>query len=117
MTSSSPSAKKQKNAQRQRFIDAAREAGASEDEAVFVENLKRVAGPKDRHVYTFERSSDADSAPISVGPCENDAMALALLAKQVGGAFSLEGEGEPEYVMRKTSNNNWGRASIPIYNK
>jgi hypothetical protein len=28
-------------AQRQRFIDAAREAGASGDEAVFGENLKR----------------------------------------------------------------------------
>jgi hypothetical protein len=33
-------------AQRQRFIDAAREAGASEDEAVFRENLKRIAKAK-----------------------------------------------------------------------
>ena len=34
-------------AQRQRFIEAAREAGASQDEAVFDENLKRVvASPK-----------------------------------------------------------------------
>jgi hypothetical protein len=33
-------------AQRQRFIEAAREAGASEDEAVFRENLKRVAKAK-----------------------------------------------------------------------
>lgn len=36
---------KDKN-QRQRFIDAAREAGASEDEAVFRENLKRLATAK-----------------------------------------------------------------------
>ena len=35
-------------AQRQRFIDAAREAGASEEEAVFDENLKRIAKPKPR---------------------------------------------------------------------
>ena len=33
----------QDKAQRQRFIDAAREAGASEDEAVFDESLKRIA--------------------------------------------------------------------------
>jgi hypothetical protein len=32
--------------QRQRFIEAAREAGASEDEAVFRENLKRIAKAK-----------------------------------------------------------------------
>jgi hypothetical protein len=32
--------------QQKRFIEAAREAGASEDEAVFDENLKRVAKPK-----------------------------------------------------------------------
>lgn len=32
--------KESKKSQRQRFIDAAREAGASEDEAVFDENLK-----------------------------------------------------------------------------
>jgi hypothetical protein len=36
-------AKDSKNAQSARFIEAAREAGASEDEAVFDENLKRVA--------------------------------------------------------------------------
>jgi hypothetical protein len=33
-------------AQAKRFIEAAREAGASEDEAVFDENLKRVAKSK-----------------------------------------------------------------------
>jgi hypothetical protein len=32
--------------QRQRFIDAAREAGASEDEAVFRENLRQLAQHK-----------------------------------------------------------------------
>ena len=35
-----------KKSQRQRFIDAAREAGASEDEAVFRENLRRVTAPR-----------------------------------------------------------------------
>ena len=39
-------AAKPDRAQRQRFIEAAREAGASEDEAVFTENLKRVVKPK-----------------------------------------------------------------------
>jgi hypothetical protein len=33
-------------AQRQRFIEAAREAGASEDEAVFDEALKQIAKAK-----------------------------------------------------------------------
>jgi hypothetical protein len=32
--------------QSQRFIEAAREAGASEDEAIFDENLKRITKPK-----------------------------------------------------------------------
>jgi hypothetical protein len=32
--------------ERQRFIEAAREAGASEDEAVFRENLKQLASAK-----------------------------------------------------------------------
>lgn len=32
--------------QKQRFIDAARKAGASEDEAVFDENLRRLATAK-----------------------------------------------------------------------
>jgi hypothetical protein len=40
--------KDSKKSQRQRFIDAAREAGASEDEAVFHENLKRLAKAKPR---------------------------------------------------------------------
>jgi hypothetical protein len=35
-----------KKSQRQRFIDAARQAGASEDEAVFDANLKRLAQHK-----------------------------------------------------------------------
>jgi hypothetical protein len=37
---------KDKRNQHQRFIEAAREAGASEDETVFRENLKRIAKPK-----------------------------------------------------------------------
>ena len=41
-----PNRKAQEKAQRQRFIEAAREAGASEDEAVFDENLKRIAKGK-----------------------------------------------------------------------
>jgi hypothetical protein len=41
--------------QSQRFIDAAREAGASEDEAVFDENLKRIAKVKPK---TEEAKSD-----------------------------------------------------------
>jgi hypothetical protein len=40
------SRKTKDKAQRQRFIDAAREAGASEDEAVFRENLRRLAKAK-----------------------------------------------------------------------
>jgi len=35
-----------KSDQRQRFIETAREAGASEDEAVFDENLKRIVKGK-----------------------------------------------------------------------
>lgn len=41
-----PKKTKPKSDQRQRFIEAAREAGASEDEAVFRENLKRIAKHK-----------------------------------------------------------------------
>ena len=39
---SSPSMKPKDDNQRNRFIEAAREAGCSEDEAEIVENLKRV---------------------------------------------------------------------------
>jgi hypothetical protein len=38
--------KESKKSQSNRFIEAAREAGASEDEAVFDETLKRVAKAK-----------------------------------------------------------------------
>jgi hypothetical protein len=43
--------KDSKKRQRQRFIDAARAAEVSEDEAVFDENLKRLAQhrPKEEH--------------------------------------------------------------------
>lgn len=49
--------KSDKQEQSKRFIDAAREAGASEDEAVFNENLKRLAQHKPRE----ERKADGDS--------------------------------------------------------
>jgi hypothetical protein len=42
-------------AQRQRFIDAAREAGASEDGAEFDKNLRRLANAKPAHK---ERNDD-----------------------------------------------------------
>jgi hypothetical protein len=38
--------------QRERFIEAAREAGCSEDEAVFDENLKRIAKAGPQHQMT-----------------------------------------------------------------
>jgi hypothetical protein len=38
--------KKTDKAQAERFIDAARESGCSEDEAVFDENLKKIARHK-----------------------------------------------------------------------
>ena len=38
--------KESKKSQSNRFIDAAREAGASEDEAVFDENLRRLTATK-----------------------------------------------------------------------
>ena len=40
--------KPDKKPQSQRFIEAAREAGCSEDEAVFDENLKRIAKAKEQ---------------------------------------------------------------------
>jgi len=46
MKSSRPRPTSRDKPQRQRFIEAAREAGASENEAVFDENLKRIAKPK-----------------------------------------------------------------------
>jgi hypothetical protein len=41
--------KKTQSEQSQRFIKAAREAGCSEDEAVFDENLKKIARHKPPH--------------------------------------------------------------------
>jgi hypothetical protein len=63
-------------------------------------------------MYSFE---DVAGKWVPVGFCSNEAEALALLAKQVGGAqWSTVGRGEPEYWMMKTQNG-WGRYSIPIY--
>lgn len=48
--SSKPIAKpKQDRNQRQRFIKAAREHGASEDEAVFDEAIRKIAKPKEQN--------------------------------------------------------------------
>ena len=44
-----------RKAQSRRFIEAAREAGASEDEAVFDENLKRLATAKPKPKATEEK--------------------------------------------------------------
>ena len=51
---------------------------------------------------------------MPVGNCQTDAMALALLAKKVGWNFSLLGNGEPEYLMKKSID---GRehAQIAVY--
>jgi|GraSoiStandDraft_42_1057292.scaffolds.fasta_scaffold535764_1 hypothetical protein len=65
--------------------------------------------------YSFQRCSDDE--PIGIGECPNDSMALALLSKRLGGAaFSLEGEGDPELVMIRSSDG-WGRPHIPVYRK
>ena len=48
-------------AQSRRFIEAAREAGCSEDEAVFDENLKKIA----RHKPLATRSPASPSKPQS----------------------------------------------------
>ena len=45
--------------QSQRFIDAAREVGASEDEAVFDENLKRLATAKSPQVARAKPDSNS----------------------------------------------------------
>ena len=49
--------RKKADDQQKRFIEAAREAGCSEDEAVFDENLKRIAkaGPQHRPPKVTER--------------------------------------------------------------
>ena len=64
--------------------------------------------------YSFQRVSDDTDVPV--GECENDAMALAQLGRLVGGKFSLKGEGEAEYVMKRSSDG-WGRPSIPVYRR
>jgi hypothetical protein len=69
-------------------------------------------------IYSFQRCSDDRDFPI--GECPNDPMALALLSKEAGGGvFSLEGDGDPEFVMSRSSNgpHAWGRTHIPVYRK
>ena len=50
--------KDSKKSQRQRFIDVAREAGASEDEAVFDETLKRVAQHKPKDEISTKKNDN-----------------------------------------------------------
>jgi hypothetical protein len=50
------SRKKVDDDQRERFIKAAREAGCSEDEAVFDENLKRIASAKPTPLKSLPKS-------------------------------------------------------------
>jgi hypothetical protein len=45
-----------------------------------------------KYLYSFEGS---DGTWVPVGECQTDAMALALLAKKVGGKYTLLGDGEP----------------------
>jgi hypothetical protein len=52
-------------AQSKRFIEAAREAGCSEDEAVFDENLKRIAKAGPQH-----KTPKVTKRPASKGPAQ-----------------------------------------------
>lgn len=69
--------------------------------------------------YTFERI--ADGATIPIGEWENDAMALALLGREEGGSFTTNGDGDPEYLMRRAESDghgsSWGQADIPVYRR
>ena len=62
------------------------------------------------HLYSFR----GNGTWVPVGECQTDAMALALLAKKVGGKYALVGNGEPEYLMKKSID---GRehAQIAVY--
>lgn len=66
-------------------------------------------------IYSFQRVSDNQEFPI--GGYDSDAMALALLSIRAGGGeFTLEGDGEPEFFMKK-SLDGWGQPNIPVYRK
>jgi hypothetical protein len=39
---------------------------------------------------------------VPVGECQTDEMALGMLAKKVGGKYTLLGKGEPAYLMKKS---------------
>jgi hypothetical protein len=62
----------------------------------------------------YDYSFQGNGTWVPVGKCQTDAMAVALLAKKVGGNFSLLGNGEPEYLMKKSID---GRehAQIAVY--
>ena len=65
-----------------------------------------------KYLYSFQGISDGTWVPV--GECRTDAMALALLAKKVGGKYALHGNGEPAYLMKKSID---GRehAQIAVY--
>jgi hypothetical protein len=52
-----------------------------------------------KYLYSFEGS---DGTWVPVGECQTDEMALAMLAKKVGGKYTLLGKGEPAYLMKKS---------------
>jgi hypothetical protein len=62
------------------------------------------------YLYSFQ----GNETWVPVDECQTDAMALALLGKKVGGNFTLLGNGEPEYLMKKSID---GRehAQIAVY--
>jgi hypothetical protein len=62
-------------------------------------------------MYSFESPA---GGWIPVGHCPSEEMALGLLAKEVGGSWSIVGSGDPSFWMMKTSTG-WGRYSIPVY--
>jgi hypothetical protein len=64
-----------------------------------------------KYLYSFEGS---DGTWVPVGECKTDAMALALLAKKVGGKYTLLGDGEPAYLMKKSIDGQ-EHARIAIY--
>jgi hypothetical protein len=65
-----------------------------------------------KYLYSFQGISDGTWVPV--GECRTDAVALALLAKKVGGKYALHGNGEPAYLMKKSID---GRehAQIAVY--
>jgi hypothetical protein len=93
---------------RLRGAHAVTQAGAGAPQSLRGE---RTLAMNRKYLYSFEGS---DGTWVPVGECQTDAMALALLAKKVGGKYTLLGDGEPAYLMKKSID---GRehARIAIY--